>query len=108
MLVLPYLVVFLVFVLFPVGYGLWLARHPSSYEKLFEDPIFLRTAINTVIFIVVAINVKMIVALVLSGFFIAEALVDQHPVGAVHHSVGGAVDSRPSCRCASCSTPNGA
>ena len=72
MLVLPYLVVFLVFVLFPVGYGLWLARHPSSYEKLFEDPIFLRTAINTVIFIVVAINLKMIVALVLSGFFIQK------------------------------------
>jgi multiple sugar transport system permease protein len=69
MLVLPYLAVFLIFVLFPVGYGLWLARHPSSYEKLFEDPIFLRTAINTVIFIVVAINLKMIVALVLSGFF---------------------------------------
>jgi multiple sugar transport system permease protein len=69
MMVLPYVAVFLVFVLFPVGYGLWLARHPASYEKLFEDPIFLRTAINTVIFIVVAINLKMIVALVLSGFF---------------------------------------
>jgi multiple sugar transport system permease protein len=72
MMVLPYLAVFLIFVLFPVGYGLWLARHPSSYEKLFEDPIFLRTAINTVIFIVVAINLKMIVALVLSGFFIQK------------------------------------
>jgi len=72
MLVLPYVVVFLVFVLFPVGYGLWLARHPSSYERLFEDPIFLRTAINTVVFIVVAINLKMVVALVLSGFFVQK------------------------------------
>ena len=26
----PYVVVFLVFVLYPVGYGLWLARHPAS------------------------------------------------------------------------------
>jgi len=69
-LVLPYLAIFLVFVLYPVGYGLWLARHPSSYEKLFEDPIFFRTAVNTVIFIVVAINLKMIVALGLSGFFV--------------------------------------
>ncbi len=69
-LVLPYLLVFLVFVLYPVGYGLWLARHPGSYVKLFDDPIFFRTAINTVIFLVLAINVKMIVALVLSGFFI--------------------------------------
>jgi len=72
MLVLPYLVVFVVFVLYPVGYGLWLARHPSSYVKLFEDPIFFRTAINTVIFIVVAINLKMVVALGLSGFFVQK------------------------------------
>ncbi|MDT7838461.1 carbohydrate ABC transporter permease [Aquabacterium sp. OR-4] len=67
---LPYLLVFVVFVLYPVGYGLWLARHPSSYVKLFEDPIFFRTAINTVIFIVVAVNLKMLIALGLSGFFV--------------------------------------
>jgi multiple sugar transport system permease protein len=71
-LVLPYLLVFLVFVLYPVGYGLWLARHPSSYVQLFDDPIFFRTAINTIVFIVVAINLKMIVALGLSGFFVNE------------------------------------
>jgi multiple sugar transport system permease protein len=70
LLVLPYLLVFAVFVLYPVGYGLWLARHPQSYEHLFADPIFFRTAINTVVFLVVAINLKMLVALVLSGFFV--------------------------------------
>lgn len=70
MLVLPYLLVFVVFVLYPVGYGLWLARHPESYVKLFNDPIFFRTAINTVVFLVVAINIKMVMAMVLSGFFI--------------------------------------
>ena len=69
MLVLPYLLVFVVFVLYPVGYGLWLARHPESYVKLFDDPIFFRTAISTVIFLVVAINLKMAAALLLSGFF---------------------------------------
>ena len=69
-LVLPYLLVFLIFVLYPVGYGLWLARHPESYVKLFDDPIFFRTAINTVIFLVVGINIKMVIALVLSGFFV--------------------------------------
>jgi multiple sugar transport system permease protein len=53
-----------------VGYGLWLARHPESYVKLFDDPIFFRTAVNTVVFLVVAINLKMAVALLLSGFFI--------------------------------------
>jgi multiple sugar transport system permease protein len=70
MLVLPYLVVFVVFVLYPVGYGLWLARDPDSYRRLAEDPIFFRTAINTIVFLVVAINLKMAVALGLSGFFV--------------------------------------
>ncbi|WP_338415427.1 sugar ABC transporter permease [uncultured Sphaerotilus sp.] len=69
-LLVPYVLVFLVFVLYPVGYGLWLARHPSSYERLLEDPIFYRTAINTLIFVVVAVNVKMVVAMGLSGFFV--------------------------------------
>jgi multiple sugar transport system permease protein len=70
LLVLPYLLVFAIFVLYPVGYGLWLARHPVSYEHLFADPIFFRTAVNTLIFLVVAINIKMMVALLLSGFFL--------------------------------------
>jgi multiple sugar transport system permease protein len=70
MLVLPYLLVFVVLVLYPVGYGLWLARHPASYVKLFDDPIFFRTAINTVIFLVVGVNLKMMIALGLSGFFV--------------------------------------
>lgn len=72
LMVLPYLLVFAVFVLYPVGYGLWLARHPSSYVKLFDDPIFFRTAINTVVFIAVAINLKMVIALALSGFFVVK------------------------------------
>jgi multiple sugar transport system permease protein len=66
----PYAILFLVFALFPVVYGLWLARHPASYEHLFEDPIFFRSAINTVAFLLIAINVKMVIALFLSGFFV--------------------------------------
>ena len=69
-LVLPYMVVFIVFVLYPVGYGLWLARNPQSYVKLFDDPIFFRTAANTAVFLLVAVNLKMLVALGLSGFFV--------------------------------------
>ncbi len=70
--VVPYILVFLIFVLYPVCYGLWLARHPQSYVDLFNDPIFFRSAVNTFIFLVVAINLKMVVALALSGFFILE------------------------------------
>ena len=72
MLVLPYVLVFLIFVLYPVGYGLWLARHPQSYVRLFADPIFFRTVINTLVFVIVGINVKMVIALVLSGFFVQQ------------------------------------
>ncbi len=68
--VVPYLLVFVILVLFPVGYGLWLARHPASYVKLFDDPIFFRTVVNTLIFLIVAINLKMGIALFLSGFFV--------------------------------------
>jgi multiple sugar transport system permease protein len=69
-LIAPYVLIFLVFVLYPVGYGLWIARHPHSYVKLFEDPIFARSAVNTLFFLIVGINLKMLVALLLSGFFI--------------------------------------
>ncbi len=68
--VVPYLLVFVILVLFPVGYGLWLARNPESYVKLFADPIFFRTVVNTLIFLIVAINLKMVIALFLSGFFV--------------------------------------
>ncbi len=68
----PYLLIFLVFVLYPVCYGLWIARHPESYEALLSDPIFFRTLINTLVFLAVAINLKMMIALALSGFFIQQ------------------------------------
>ena len=68
--VVPYLLVFVIFVLYPVGYGLWLARQPQSYTELMNDPIFFRSAVNTLVFLVVAINIKMVIALGLSGFFV--------------------------------------
>src|SRR5690242_1494961 len=65
----PYLAIFVGFVLFPVGYAFWLARDPALYVALAHDPIFLRTVVNTLVFLIVAINVKMVIALLLSGFF---------------------------------------
>src|SRR5438552_8590727 len=66
----PYFLVFLAFVLYPIGYGLWLARQPASYVTLYNDPVFARAALNTLFFLLVGINLKMMVALFLSGFFI--------------------------------------
>jgi len=68
----PYILVFLVFVVYPVTYGLWLARHPQSYQTLFEDPVFFRTVVNTIVFLLVAVNLKFMLALFLSGFFVHE------------------------------------
>ena len=71
-LIAPYVLIFLAFVVYPVGYGLWLARHPVSYEKLMDDPIFFRSVVNTLVFLIVGINLKMSLALLLSGFFVQQ------------------------------------
>ncbi|MGH6942985.1 MAG: carbohydrate ABC transporter permease [Geminicoccaceae bacterium] len=65
----PYIVIFVLFVIYPVLYGLWLGSSPSSYVKLFNDPIYLRTLWNTFLFLVIGVNLKMFLALLLSGFF---------------------------------------
>ena len=66
----PYVLVFLVFVVYPVAYGFWLARNPQSYVQLFDDPIFGGAVVNTLLFLIVGINLKMLAALLLSGFFV--------------------------------------
>lgn len=71
-LVVPYILVFVLFVIYPVLYAFWLAHEPESYERLFDDPIFFRSVVNTLVFLFVAINLKMGVALLLSGFFLNE------------------------------------
>src|SRR5438132_12277739 len=68
----PYVLVFAAFVIYPVTYGLWLARHPERYVRLFADTIFLRTVMNTLVFLIVAVNLKFVLALLLSGFFVHE------------------------------------
>jgi multiple sugar transport system permease protein len=67
--VVPYIALFLVFVVYPVLYGLWLGRSPSLYAELFEDPIYQRTVVNTVLYLGIGVNLKMFGALLLSGFF---------------------------------------
>ncbi len=69
---LPYIAIFLTFVLYPVGYGLYLGTEIKAYYRIFDDPIFLRTLANTVIFLGLAVNIKLLLALLLSGFFVHE------------------------------------
>jgi len=65
----PYIGVFLTFVVYPALYGLWMGSSPGLYTDLFSDPIYQSTVINTLLFLGVAVNLKMFGALLLSGFF---------------------------------------
>jgi|SRR5579885_1233564 multiple sugar transport system permease protein len=67
--VIPYIAIFLIFVIYPVVYGLWLGSDPASYVELFDDPIYQTTIINTALYLAIGVNVKMFLALLLSGFF---------------------------------------
>jgi multiple sugar transport system permease protein len=68
--ILPYVVVFFVFVVYPFGYALWMAGRPSLYAELIADPSYLPTVVNTLLFVGLGVNVKMFLALLLSGFFL--------------------------------------
>jgi multiple sugar transport system permease protein len=67
--VVPYAAVFLAFVVYPIAYGLWMARDPSLYRQLFANPLYAQTVVNTALFVGLGVNVKMFLALLLSGFF---------------------------------------
>jgi multiple sugar transport system permease protein len=69
----PYAAVFVLFVVYPVGYGLWLGHRPASYAALFNDPIYLRTVVNTVVYLGVGVNLH------LFGVWCAAAVGLLHP-----------------------------
>jgi multiple sugar transport system permease protein len=65
----PYIGVFFAFVIYPVGYGLWMGSKPSLYTEVFSDPIYQQTLVNTMLFVALGVNLKLFFALLLSGFF---------------------------------------
>jgi len=67
--VVPYAAVFFAFVVYPVAFGLWMASKPSLYGDLVANPLYARTVINTGLYVGFGVNVKMFLALLLSGFF---------------------------------------
>lgn len=70
--VVPYVLLFLGLVLYPVLYGFWLARSPASYAKLWADPVFGNAVVNSTLFLLVVVNLKLLIALGLSSFFVRE------------------------------------
>ena len=63
----PLLGIFAAFVIYPILLGLYYASDPDSYRAIFSDPVFRATLANTLWYVVVAVNVKLFLALLLSG-----------------------------------------
>ena len=71
--VVPYVAVFLLFILYPVASGLWMGRDPALYALLFSDPLYLTTLMNTLMFVGIGVNVMMFLAFLLSGYFMHQS-----------------------------------
>src|ERR1700728_4503368 len=57
---LPYIAIFLLFVLYPICYGLWLGSEPELYSQLFEDPRYFTAVLNTVLYVGIGVHVKVL------------------------------------------------
>jgi multiple sugar transport system permease protein len=68
----PYVALFLAFVVYPVCYGIYLGDQPALYSELFADPRYLTTVVNTLLYVGIGVNVKMLLAFLLSGFFMRK------------------------------------
>src|SRR5487761_5221 len=71
--VIPYVALFLAFVIYPAAYGLWMGHRPSLYAELFSDPIYVSSLVNTILYLAIGVNVKLFLALLLSGFFMRRS-----------------------------------
>jgi len=67
--VVPYAAVLIAFAAYPVAYGFWMASKPSLYADLVANPVYVRTVVNTLLFVGIGVNLKMFLALLLSGYF---------------------------------------
>jgi multiple sugar transport system permease protein len=67
---LPYAAVFFGFVVYPFAAALWTGMRPSLYAQLLADPLYVPTVVNTAFFVGLGVNLTMVLALLLSGFFL--------------------------------------
>lgn len=68
----PYVAVFFVFVVYPVAFGVWMGSKPSLYGQLVGDPIYQMTIVNTLLYLVIDVNLEVGLAFILSGFFMRK------------------------------------
>lgn len=64
---LPLIVLFMAFVVYPLYFEVTQALDRYTYEVLFNDPIYVQTIVNTLVYVGIAVNLKLFLALLLSG-----------------------------------------
>ncbi|HEV8672413.1 MAG TPA: sugar ABC transporter permease [Methylomirabilota bacterium] len=69
---LPLIVLFLAFVVYPLYFEATQAFDRYTYEVLFSDPIYVQTVVNTIVYVGIAVNTKLFLALLLSGVLQAD------------------------------------
>lgn len=70
--IVPYAAVFAAFIIYPVAFGLWTGARLPLFATLFADPLYLNTVVNTLLFVGIGVNVMMVLAFLLSGFFMSR------------------------------------
>ena len=71
---LPLIALFLAFVAYPLYFEVTQALDRYTYEVLFSDPIYVQTVVNTIVYVGIAVNVKLFLALLLSGLLESDDL----------------------------------
>jgi multiple sugar transport system permease protein len=69
----PLVLIFALLVITPILYMVYMGLDRDIYPAIFSDPIFIQTVWNTIIFVGVAVNVKMLLSLTLSALFSMES-----------------------------------
>jgi multiple sugar transport system permease protein len=69
---LPLIALFLAFVVYPLYFEVTQALDRYTYEVLFNDPIYVQTVVNTLVYVGVAVNAKLFLALLLSGVLASD------------------------------------
>ena len=64
---LPFLFIFCAFILYPLLYGFTLAGDLSKYQELMQDNLYSMAIVNTLIYVGLGVNIKMVFSFFFSG-----------------------------------------
>ncbi len=68
----PYIALFIAFVIYPIVYGLWLGSDAALYSQLFSDPRYATALVNTVLYVGIGVNLHILGGFLLSGLFMRK------------------------------------